>query len=313
MTTPGNPLSLPDLGGRTIVVTGANSGLGLETTRALAARGATVVLACRNLDKASTAMAQLHEVVPHAALEALELDLASLDSVARFAIELGDRHPQVDVLCNNAGVMALPLQKTVDGFERQFGTNHLGHFALTGRLLPLLLAAPAGRVVTVSSLRHQRSPLKCDELANERRYRKWDAYGKSKLANLLFAFELQRRLAARRLPLISLAAHPGYAATNLPFVGPRITGSVLSAAIMTIGNTLFAQSATHGAWPEIYACAAPEVVGGALYGPRGPFELWGRPRRVKLSRGASDLASAQELWDLSVRATGVEFAELASR
>ncbi len=303
---------LPNLEGRNIVVTGANSGLGFETVRALAGAGATVTMACRDLARAEDAAAAVRRYHPRARLELLRLDLASLDSVADFAERLAERCPRLDVLCNNAGVMALPWRQTADGFEMQFGTNHLGHFALTGRLLPLLLAAPDSRVVTVSSIYHRFGRLRWDDLGSEATYRKWPAYSMSKLANLLFATELQRRLAGAGHSTISVAAHPGYSATNLQQAGPRLAGATWTGGVMAAGNALLAQSAARGALPQLYACAAPEVVGGAYYGPAGPFELWGSPRRVEPVAAARSVEDAARLWILSEELTGVGYAALAT-
>lgn len=206
---------MPDQSGRVVVVTGANSGLGLEATKALAARGATVVMACRDPARAQGAATAVREAVPGAHLEVMALDLASLTSVAAFAGEVTAKHRAIDVLMNNAGVMALPRALTPDGFELQLGTNHLGHFALTLRLLPALEAAAAPRVVTVASTAHRMGRIDFDDLMGERRYKPWPAYGQAKLANLLFAYELERRLRAAGHKALSVAAHPGYSATNL--------------------------------------------------------------------------------------------------
>ncbi len=302
---------LPDLSGRTAVVTGANSGLGLESARALAAGGALVVLACRSVDKGKQAADQITRRHPDARLEVRDLDLASLASVERFAEETAAAHPHVDLLMNNAGVMALPRRETSDGFEMQFGTNHLGHFALTGRLLDRVLAAPAGRVVTVSSQAHRPGRMDFDDLHGRRRYGKWRAYGQSKLANLLFAFELQRRLAAKGAAAISVAAHPGYAATNLQSAGPRMEGSTLMERLTELGNQLFSQDAATGALPQLRAAVDPTVDGGDYYGPDGWLEMWGAPKKVGTTSAARDESAARRLWELSEEATGVRFGAFA--
>ena len=299
--------AIPDLSGRTVIVTGGNSGLGFETARALARRGARVVIACRSLEKAGRAIATLRAEIPRADVEAQTLDLASLASVRAFARGFRDRGEALHVLVNNAGVMALPRRETVDGFEMQIGTNHLGHFALTGLLLEPLLATPGSRVVNVSSTMHKTGRMRFDDLHGERSYGKWTAYGQSKLANLLFSYELARRLAAKRADAISVASHPGYAATNLQFAGPRMQGSSLLEAGAGLMNRLFSQSAEMGALPSLYAATAPGVAGGEYYGPGGFAEMWGPPRKVGSSARSHDASDAARLWDLSEEATGIRF------
>jgi NAD(P)-dependent dehydrogenase (short-subunit alcohol dehydrogenase family) len=281
---------IPDQSGRRVIVTGANSGLGLVTARALARKGATVVLACRNLDKGRAALA---EVGGDATLE--QLDLASLASVRAFAAA---RTEPVDLLVNNAGIMAPPEGKTADGFESQLGTNHLGHFALTGLLLDRLLAGDAPRVVTLSSVMHRYGRLK-----PTRRYHRWRAYSDSKLANLLFARELDRRARAAGAPLVSVAAHPGWAATHLQTASPPL----IDRAALTVMNRLLAQSADAGALPVLYA-ATTGVPGGTYSGPDGFNELRGSPQLVGMSARARDDAAAQRLWEESERLTGVTYA-----
>jgi NAD(P)-dependent dehydrogenase (short-subunit alcohol dehydrogenase family) len=298
---------LPDLSGRTMVVTGGNSGIGYEAARELARKGAHVVLACRDAGRAEEARARIAAEQPGARLEVMELDLASLASVRAFAGRLRARHPRLDALLNNAGVMAIPRRLTADGFEMQLGTNHLGHFALTGLLLEALLAAPAARVVNVSSTAHRAGHIHFDDLQLERGYGPWRAYGQSKLANLLFTYELQRRLEAAGASAIGVACHPGYAATNLQLVGPRMSGSSLMEHVMRLGNRAFSQSAAMGALPTLYAAAAPEVRGGGYYGPDGFMENRGHPRRVGSSRRSHDAADAARLWQLSEELTGVRF------
>jgi len=313
MTSP--PFSeeqIPDLGGQIVVVTGPSSGLGFETCRALAARHATVVMAGRSPERCEAARARILASVPEARLEVARLDLADLGSVRDFAARFSARHPRLDVLCNNAGVMAMPLTRTVDGFELQLGTNHFGHFSLTGRLLERLLAAPAARVVTVTSPWHRRGQLRFDDLDAHGRYRKWEAYAASKLANLLFSLELDRRARAAGARLTSVAAHPGYAVSNLALAGPRAARAPVTAWVMDLGH-VFAQSTARGALPQLYAATQADVVGGELFGPRGPFELWGAPRRVRPAPRATDAALARQLWEVSVARTGVDFAALDPR
>ena len=293
---------IPDQSGRLAVVTGANSGLGLATATALARAGATVVLAVRDEARGADAAATISGAVPAADVSVASLDLADLGSVRAFAEALdGDR---LDLLINNAGVMAPPRRLTKDGFESQFGTNHLGHFALTGLLLPRLLTAPAARVVTVSSILHRRGTIDFNDLQGERGYSRWDAYGQSKLANLMFCFELQRRATAADASLQSMAAHPGYAATNLQFAGPT---RFYERAFMALGNRLFAQSAEMGALPTLYAATVPELPGGSYIGPDGRGEQRGHPRIVTAAGKAYDEDAWRRLWEVSETLTGVHY------
>jgi NAD(P)-dependent dehydrogenase (short-subunit alcohol dehydrogenase family) len=304
---------VPSQRGRTIVVTGANSGIGLEATRTLAGAGANVVLACRDPRRAEAAAAELRAEHPSAELEVLPLDLASLASVRDFAKAFSARHPRLDVLVNNAGVMAIPRRTTADAFEMQLGTNHLGHFALTGLLLPRLLAAPAPRVVTVSSTAHRWGWMRFDDLQGERRYQRWLAYGQSKLANLLFTYELDRRARAAGRALVAAACHPGYSATNLQLVGPRMDGSRRMEALMQWANRVFSQDAAMGALPTLFAATAPGVRGGDFYGPDRMFETRGHPTKVGSSARSRDVQSARRLWEVSEELTGVRYEDLASR
>jgi aromatic-L-amino-acid decarboxylase len=298
---------MPEQSGRLAVVTGANSGLGLITAQELARRGASVVMACRNLDKGERAMAEIRRRVPAARLQLEGLDLGELASVRAFAERTAAEHERVDLLVNNAGVMAPPRRSTADGFESQLGINHLGHFALTGRLLEALHRASAPRVVTLSSIAHRLGRIDFDDLQRERRYNNWLAYGQSKLANLMFALELARRAAAADSPLRSLAAHPGYAATNLQTSGPAARYEKL---LGMIGNRLIAQSAEQGALPVLYAATA-ELPSGTFTGPGSPGEVRGAPRVVAGAARAYDEAPARALWALSEELTGVAYAALA--
>jgi NAD(P)-dependent dehydrogenase (short-subunit alcohol dehydrogenase family) len=303
---------LPDLAGKTIVVTGANSGIGYEAALELARAHATVVLACRRLEGANAAADQIRGAAPGAAVEVMALDLASLASVRAFADAFKLAHPTLDVLVNNAGVMALPYRKTADGFEMQFGTNHLGHFALTGLLLDQLLAAGSARVVTVSSTAHRLGKIRFDDLNWERGYRKWYAYGQSKLANLLFMFELNRKAQRAGVKLTSVACHPGYAATNLQAAGPRMAGASLMEWGTAVANRIFAQNAAMGALPTLYAAAAPGVKGGDYFGPEGFQEMWGSPAKVSCGAAAHDEAVAARLWSVSEELTGVRYTALGA-
>lgn len=303
-------LALPDLSDRVALVTGANSGLGFETTKALAGAGARVLMACRSEAKASEAIASIRAAQPSARLDFVALDLASLASVRRAAEQVRAEHAKLDLLINNGGVMAVPYKLTEDGFEQQIGVNHFGHFALTGLLLDRLLAAPAARVVAVTSLAHRLGRIRFEDIDSRQRYRKWEAYGQSKLANLLFAVELHRKLLAQRLPAISLACHPGYAATNLQSVGPQLHGSAVAGAFYRVSNALFAQSATSGAECLLAAATSSTARGGECIGPRGPFQAWGSPTEVTVRRLAQNPRVAGKLWALSVERTGVGYEAL---
>src|SRR3954452_14967350 len=298
---------IPSQSGRVAVVTGANSGLGLVTARELARAGARVVMGCRDTQRGETSRSEVLAQVPGAEVEVRQLDLASLASVREFADRLHADVPALDLLVNNAGVMAIPRQVTEDGFEQQLGTNHLGHFALTGLLLPSLVDRDGSRVVTVSSTAHKPGRIDLDDLMAERSYRKWSAYYQSKLANLLFAYELKRRLEAAGLATISVAAHPGYSATNLQQVGPRMEGSRLSGLLMSLGNRVIAQSDEMGALPQLYAATAPDVRGGDYFGPDGIAESRGHPKRVESTKASRDTDVARRLWDVSEQLTGVRY------
>jgi NAD(P)-dependent dehydrogenase (short-subunit alcohol dehydrogenase family) len=299
---------IPDQSGRTVVVTGANSGLGLRSAEALARHGARVLLACRNPDKAATALDDVRSLATGAPPEVVALDLADLASVRGAADDIAGRVDRLDTLMNNAGVMALPKRATTDGFEMQFGTNHFGHFALTGWLLPLLMKADAPRVVTVASQGHRMGRMRWDDFNWEHgHYSKWLAYGQSKLANLLFAFELDRRARAAGTSLVSVAAHPGYAATNLSSQGPQMTGNSVMGRLSTIGDRLVAQSDAMGALPQLYAATMPDVCGGEYFGPDGFFESRGHPKRVVANSAARREEDGRRLWEASEAATGVTY------
>jgi NAD(P)-dependent dehydrogenase (short-subunit alcohol dehydrogenase family) len=299
---------IPGQSGRTVLVTGASSGLGLRSAEALARAGATVLLGCRNAEKGAAARDRVNAVASGPAAVLVALDLADLDSVRAAGREVAERVDRLDVLMNNAGVMALPRTNSAQGFETQFATNHLGHFALTAHLLPALRRAPAARVVTTSSLFHRVARPHWDTAATARRYGKWRAYAQSKLANLLFTFELDRRARAAGLGLTSVAAHPGYAATHLQAAGPEMTGSGFRRSVSELGNRIAAQSDAAGALPQLYAATMPDVTGGDYFGPGRWFELRGSPTRVRATKAARNQAGARRLWDLSEQLTGVPFA-----
>ncbi|MFF5185029.1 oxidoreductase [Streptomyces sp. NPDC000345] len=295
---------IPDQGGRSAVVTGANSGLGYVVARELARKGARVVLACRSEARGAAAVERLVGEVPGADVDLARLDLGDLSSVREFATSY---HGPLDLLVNNAGVMALPYGTTADGFETQFGVNHLGHFALTGLLLPALLAAPSGaRVVTVSSMMHLVGNIDARDLNSERRYRRWLAYGRSKTANLLFTHELARRLEAAGADVVAAAAHPGYAATNLQTAGPRAEGRRAAERLMELGNRVVAQPAAAGALPVLYAATAPGVRPDSFTGPS--LAMWrGAPAPSWRAPWTTDDAVAGRLWDASEELTGVSY------
>jgi len=298
---------LGDLQGRTAVVTGANSGLGLASARALAAAGAKVLLACRDAGRAAAAVDEVAAVATGPAPDVVALDLADLDQVAAAAADVAGRVERLDILLNNAGVMAIPLRRTPQGHEAQFATNHLGHFALTGRLLPLLLAAEQPRVVTTSSFMHRLGRMRWDDLGWHRGYRKWEAYGQSKLANLLFTFELDRRARAAGTTLVAAAAHPGYAATQLQQRGPELSGNRVAAVVMRVANGVVAQRAEDGARPQLFAAVDPGVEGGDYVGPGGPFELRGSPKKVRAAAAAFRAADGERLWSISEELTAVTY------
>jgi NAD(P)-dependent dehydrogenase (short-subunit alcohol dehydrogenase family) len=289
--------NIPDQTGHVAIVTGANTGIGFETAAALAAKNATVVMACRNRRKAEDAMERIRERTPDAKLELIELDLASLASVERFAADFRAGHDRLDLLINNAGVMVPPFGRTEDGFELQFGCNHLGHFALTGRLLDLLEAAPSARVVNVSSMAHRYGAIDFDNLNAEKSYDKMPAYGQSKLANLLFTFELQRRLKAAGSSVVATAAHPGWTGTDLQ----------RHAAFIRFLNFFFSQSPAMGALPTLRAAADPEAQGGDYFGPKGLYEMRGYPTKVGTTPAAQNALDARRLWEVSEKLTSVSF------
>ncbi|WP_314221539.1 oxidoreductase [Streptomyces zaehneri] len=303
---------IPDQGGRTAVVTGANSGLGYVTARELARKGARVVLACRSETRGRQAVRRLREEVPGAEAELRRLDLGDLASVREFADALP--YDRLDLLVNNAGVMAMPYGTTADGFETQFGVNHLGHFALTGLLLPALLAAPdrppgSTRIVTVSSMVHLLGNIDPHDLNSKRKYRRWIAYGRTKTANLLFTHELARRLAAAGTEIVAAAAHPGYAATNLQTAGPRAEGRRVAERLMALGNRVFAQPAEAGALPALYAATAPGVRPDSFTGPS--LAMWrGAPAPSRRAPWTLDDRAGERLWAASEQLTGVSYEAL---
>jgi len=287
-----------DQSGKVVIVTGATSGLGYETARALARKGAKVVIAARDTLRGKDTADKLEKEYPGADVAVMKLDLADLQSVRKFSDDFSKRYARLDLLINNAGVMAPPYGKTADGFELQFGTNHLGHFALTILLLDMLKKVPGSRVVTVSSGAHAFGMLDYDDINWEKRkYNKWQAYGDSKLANLYFTRELQCRLDEAGINVISVVAHPGWAATELQ----RYQGWLV------LLNSIFAQSSAMGALPTLYAATAPDVHGAEFFGPDGFGEMRGYPAKVKSSRRSRDMALARKLWAVYEKMTGIRW------
>ena len=288
---------IPSQEGKVAIVTGSNSGIGYPTARELGLAGAHVILACRNARKAEEALGRLASEAPQASFEFMELDLADLDSVAEFAQAYRAKYSTLDLLINNAGVMVPPYSTTAQGFELQIGTNHLGHFALTGQLINELVATPDSRVVNVSSLAHNMSQIRFEDLNSKVKYRKWKAYGQSKVANLLFTFELKRRLQKAGHHTLSTAAHPGW--TNSKLSRNFITGTLTGPAL--------AMSPNGGAKPTLRAATDRDAASGDYFGPRGPFEIWGAPTKVKSNEYSQREDVAIRLWELSSELTGTHF------
>jgi NAD(P)-dependent dehydrogenase (short-subunit alcohol dehydrogenase family) len=309
MTDRWTAADIPDQHGRRVIVTGANSGLGLETALVLASRGADITIAVRDVAKGRAAADFVRAQSPGATVEVGRLDLADLASIDEFAWLWREAHPDgLDVLINNAGVMAIPRRLSVDGYEMQLATNHLGHFALTGRLLDAL--RPDGRVITVSSQAHRMGSIDFDDLMGEKRYGAWRAYGQSKLANLLFMRELADRLAAVGSSVLSVAAHPGFASTNLQAVAPTMQGRDWQVKVMDVVNKVLAQSAAMGALPTLFAATSPDVRSGDYVGPDGFGEQRGHPRLVGMAKSARDREAAQRLWGVSENLTGIHYLDV---
>lgn len=298
--------NIPDLQGKTIIVTGGNSGLGYESVKAFALKGATVILACRNLAKGEKAKNEILKANPSGEIQVMQLDLANLTSVEAFAKKFASEHKQLDVLLNNAGIMATPNIKTDDGFEAQLGTNHLGHFALTGHLLPLLKGTPQSRVVNVSSLAHKGGKMDFNDLMFEkcRKFKPMRAYGQSKLANLLFTYELQRFFEANNIDCIAVAAHPGGSNTRL---ANHFETNKFMEAVSKIARGAM-QPAAKGALPQIRASVDANVKGGDYFGPSGIGELFGYPVLVKSNAASHNEENARKLWAVSEKLTGVKYA-----
>jgi len=302
MTTPWTENHMPDQTGRVAIVTGSNSGIGWEAARALASKGATVIMACRSIAAATSAADRIQALKPSGKVVVMPLDLGDLASVRAFAAAFRQDYHRLDLLINNAGVAKPPYGKTTQGFEQQFGINHLGHFALTGLLLDRLDATPGARIVTVSSLSHRSGIIDFDNLNGERNYNPARAYAQSKLANLLFTYELQRRLVAAGRTTLAAAAHPGWSATN----------ALRHSSMMRSLNPIFAQPPKMGVMPTLYAATAPDVQGGEYFGPM-TLELRGYPKKVVSSPRSHDEAVARRLWTVSEELTQVKYAFAPAR
>ncbi len=298
---------IPSQEGKVAIVTGANSGLGYFTSKGLAENGAEVVMACRNKAKAEEAVDTLLKDVPGAKLKVMELDLSDLSSVKTFTEQFTKEYKKLDLLINNAGLMAIPYRKTKDGFEMQFGVNHLGHFALSAQLFALLRSTPGARIVIVSSMAHKFGNMDLDNLNWEKNYRKWSAYGRSKLANILFMLELAERVDSKGIELKVLAAHPGYAASNLLEKGAEMNGRPWLIKAGHMVNSIVAQSTEMGALPSLYAATSEEVEQGGYYGPGGFNEMRGHPVRVYPNNKKIGKDSRVKLWERSEELTGVSF------
>jgi NAD(P)-dependent dehydrogenase (short-subunit alcohol dehydrogenase family) len=307
------PDDIGDLTGKTALITGANSGIGFEAALELAAHGAHVVLACRNLDNAQRAAERIHGLADNSSVETLSLDLAKLASVRSAARDFAGAHARLDLLVNNAGVMATPLKVTDDGFELQIATNFLGHFALTGLLLGHLLTTPSSRVVTVSSKAHLIGRIDFNDIAGTANYNRAIAYGRSKLAGLLFTYELDRRLKEIQSSSIAVAVHPGWAKSSLAVSGPTMDRSGPVRRLGEIAGRHFGQASAAGALPTLYACSSRDVQGGEFYGPRGLGGLVGPPVNVNSSRQSHRVDYAKKLWSASEELTGVSYAFVPPR
>ena len=297
---------IPDLTGKVVVITGANSGLGLESSKATARKGATVVMAVRNLAKGEKAKGEILRDVPGASLALMRLDVGSLEAVRNFADAFKAEYGRLDVLLNNAGVMAVPRQETPDGFELQLGVNHLGHFALTGLLLDVITKTPDARVHAVSSSANYMGKINFDDLMGEKDYGRWTAYNQSKLANVFFTFELQKRLSAAGHSATANSSHPGLVMGNLQANSVERSGTGVEGFLYRVAGPLMAQDVSMGVLPQLYGAAAKEAKGGAFYGPR-TLNLKGYPAEKKANKDAYDADARKRFWEVSEALTGVRY------
>jgi NAD(P)-dependent dehydrogenase (short-subunit alcohol dehydrogenase family) len=298
--------NIPDLTGKVIVVTGANSGLGFECSKALAEKGATVVMTARNLDKGEKARSEILSTVPDASLDLMKLDVGDLSSVREFVVAFKAKYDRLDILCNNAGLMAIPRQETVDGFEMQLGVNHLGHFALTGLLLDVITQTPNARIHNVTSSANWTGHINFDDLMGEKEYSRWGAYGQSKLANVFFTFELQKRLTEAGYDTITNTSHPGLVIGNLQSNSVEQSGTRGEAWLYNISKLFLAQDITMGILPMLYGMTAEDARGGVLYGPRR-FRMRGYPAEQKANGEADDADALKRFWQVSEELTGVTY------
>lgn len=297
---------IPDLTGKIVVITGANSGLGFECAKTMAAKGATVVMTVRNLQKGESARAEIQKEQPNASLDLMQLDVGDLSSVRSFATAFKDKYDRLDILLNNAGVMAIPRQETPDGFEMQLGVNHLGHFALTGLLLDVITQTPNARIHNVSSSAHYTGTIHFDDLMGEQAYNRWGAYGQSKLANVLFTFELQKRLTSAGHGTIANTSHPGLVIGNLQANSVEQSGTGIEGFVYRIIEPILAQDISMGVLPMLYAITAEDAKGGVFYGPR-TFNLRGYPAEKEAKKEAHDADTRRRFWEVSEQLTGVVF------
>ena len=298
---------IPDLSGKTILVTGANSGLGLECSTVLAGKGARVIMAVRNLQKGEKAREQILVRYPQANLDLMQLDLANLQSVRDFADSFKTKYDRLDIQLNNAGVMGIPRQETADGFEMQLGVNHLGHFALTGQLLELLRKTPGARIHNVTSSAHYMGRINFDDLMGKKHYGRWLAYGQSKLANVLFTFELQKRLQAAGADTLVNTSHPGIVLGNLQTNSVQQSGTQFEGLIYRLVGPFLGQDVHMGVLPMLYAMTSPQAKGGTLYGPH-TFKMRGYPEEQRAKKSAYDAEVLKRFWDVSEELSGVKFA-----
>ncbi|MHA2032092.1 MAG: oxidoreductase [Candidatus Kariarchaeaceae archaeon] len=298
---------MPDQTGKVMIITGANSGLGLYASMELARKGATVIMTSRNIDKGHEAVEEIKQEIPHAKVELMQLDLSKLSSVKSFTGEFNEKYERLDALINNAGIMQPPYTKTEDGFELQIGVNHFGHYVLTGLLLEKLKNTPGSRVINQSSMAHSRGKMNFDDINSEKKYSRLGAYGQSKLANLLFNNELNRLFKENSIDSIAIGVHPGYTATNLQHNGPTLGGKSLWSRIYTITNKLMAQCVDKGILPMLYAATEDDLDGGDYIGPGRFSGARGYPKRVKASDSAYNQEVAKRLWGASEDLTGVKY------